>query len=62
MRLRRICSTDKFFETQLSKLECYLVSRGYKRRFVIEQISRAQKISRNEARKEKKHITRETTD
>ena len=54
LRLRGICSMDNFFETWSSELQCCLVRRGYKIRFVKEQISRAQKMAHNEALKEKK--------
>ena len=54
LRLRGICSMDNFFESWSFESECCLVRRGYKRRFVKEQISRAQQMARNEALKEKK--------
>ena len=47
LRLSRICSTDNFFETRSSELENYLIKRGYKRRFIKEQITRAKQVPQN---------------
>ena len=48
IRLRRNCSTDYFFETLSSEVESYLMKRGYKRRFIKEQITRAKQVPPNE--------------
>ena len=47
VRLRRICSTDNFFETRSSELESYLMKRGYRRRFIKQQIIRAKQVPPN---------------
>ena len=46
LRLRRICSTDKAFETRAAQLTSYLLKRGYSHKFVTKQIQRAADISR----------------
>ena len=40
LRLRRICSKDEFFEHRSAELLSYLTKRGYKDRFVKQQILR----------------------
>ena len=56
--LNSIHPTIKF----TSELESYLITRGYKRRFIKEQITRAKQIPRNEALKGNKPATRDTSD
>ena len=41
VRLRRICSTDEFFNTDSSALTTHLIKRGYKHRLVKEAIEKA---------------------
>ena len=48
LRLRRICSKNFFFEKRTQDLCSFLVERGYKRKFVEEQIGRARAINRSE--------------
>ena len=62
LRLRRICSTDEFFERRSAELQTYLTKRGYKRRFIQDQISRAKQIPRNEGLKEQKQASKDTSD
>ena len=62
LRLRRICSTDEFFKHRSAELQAYLTKRGYKRRFIQDQISRAKQIPRNEALKEQKQASKDTSD
>ena len=52
LRLRRICPKDEFFELRSAELLSYLIKRGYKERFVREQISRAKQIPRSETLQE----------
>ena len=52
---------DNFFETGSSELGSHLTKRGYKRRFIKEQITRAKQVPRNEALKENKPATKHTT-
>ena len=40
LRLRRICSTDEFFNTRSSALTTYLIKRGYKHRFVKDAVEK----------------------
>ena len=49
MRLRRICSTNDAFERRAKELNKYLVARGYRERFVRDQIRRAKSKTREEA-------------
>ena len=49
LRIRRICSTDKTFEKRAKELTKYLVTRGYRERFVKGQIRKAKSIFREEA-------------
>ena len=48
LRLRRICSKNVFFEKRTQDLCSFLVERGYKRKFVEEQIGRARAMNRSE--------------
>ena len=50
LRLRCICSTETSFDNRATELKNYLTKRGYKDNFVKEQIRRAKRIPRNEAR------------
>ena len=52
LRLRRISSKDEFFERRSAELLSYLIKRGYKERFVREQISRAKQIPSSETLQE----------
>ncbi|XP_078372690.1 uncharacterized protein LOC144656333 [Oculina patagonica] len=56
--LRRICSTENFFEHRVKELQQYLVKRGYKQRFISEQIDRARLVSRAESLQEHTRETR----
>ena len=60
LRLRRICSKNSFFEKRASDLCRVLEERGYKKKYVEEQINRARKTSRDEvlAEKPRKENTR----
>ncbi|XP_078362365.1 uncharacterized protein LOC144646592 [Oculina patagonica] len=58
LRLRRICSTENFFEHRVKELQQYLVKRGYKQRFISEQIDRARLVSRAESLQEHTRETR----
>ena len=49
LRLRRICSTEAAFEKRSDDLKKYLVTRGYRERFVREQIRKAKSKTRKEA-------------
>ena len=53
---------DNFFETRSSELGRYLTKRGYKRRFIKEQVTKAKQVPGNEALKENKPATKDTTD
>ena len=55
LRLRRICSKDEFFEHRSAELLSHLTKRGYKDRFVKEQILRAKQIPRSETLQEHNH-------
>ena len=46
LRLRRICSSDAFFEKRAGELCNYLVCRGYNRDFVEKEIEKARRIPR----------------
>jgi hypothetical protein len=41
MRLKRICHSDKVFESRLQELKGFLVKRGYNSEFVESQFKRA---------------------
>ena len=49
MRLRRICSTMEAFERRAKDLTDFLVARGYKRRYIKQQIHRARLVARKDA-------------
>ena len=55
LRLRRICSKDDFFKHRSAELLSYLTKRGYKDRFVKEQILKAKQIPRSETLQEHNH-------
>ena len=46
LRIRRICSTNAFFEKRARELCNYLVKRGYNRDHVEREIDRAHRIPR----------------
>ena len=48
LRLRRICSTNEVFNKRADELSKYLVARGYRERFVREQIRKAKLKTREE--------------
>ena len=49
LRLRRICSTDEFFNTRSSALTTHLIKRGYKHRFVKDAMEKVRQIPRSTA-------------
>ena len=49
LRLRRIFSTDKFFNTRSSALTTHLIKRGYKHRFVKDAMEKVRQIPRSTA-------------
>ncbi|KAL9966489.1 hypothetical protein ACROYT_G024571 [Oculina patagonica] len=49
LRLRRICSTNNYFENRIKELHAILLERGYKNRLVKESITRARSKTREEA-------------
>lgn len=49
LRLRRICSLEEFFDDRARRLTEFLVARGYEKSFVMRQINRAKRITREEA-------------
>ena len=49
LRLRRICSTDEFFNTRSDALTTYLIKRGYPHRFIKEEIEKVRHIPRSKA-------------
>ena len=51
LRLRRICSTDHFFNKRCYELINYLALRGYSRRLLKREVNRVRNISRQEALK-----------
>ena len=51
LRLRRICSTDEFFNTRSDALTSHLIKRGYKYRFVKDEIDKVRQIPRSRALK-----------
>ena len=46
LRLRRICSTDEFFNTRSDALTSHLIKRGYKYRFIKDEIDKVRQIPR----------------
>ena len=48
-RLRRVCSTNEFFNTRSSALTTHLIKRGYKHRLVKDAIERVRQIPRSTA-------------
>ena len=52
LRLRRICSKPCFFEERSTNLKEFLTARGYKKKFVEDQIERARQLSREETLRE----------
>ena len=54
LRLRRICSTEIALQKRFEELQHYLVKRGYKERFVKQQIDRTRQILREQALQENK--------
>ena len=52
--LRRICSTEIALQKRFEELQHYLVKRGYKERFVKQQIDRTRQILREQALQENK--------
>ena len=44
LRLRRICSTDEFFNTRSDALTSHLIKRGYKYRFIKDKIDKVRLI------------------
>ena len=52
LRLRRICSTDEFFNTRSDALTTHLIKRGYPHRFIKEEI----KYAKFHAAKPSKHL------
>ena len=44
LRLRRICSTDEFFNTRSDALTSHLIKRGYKYRFIKDEIDKVRQI------------------
>ena len=51
LRLRRICSTDEFFNTRPDALASHLIKRGYKYRFIKDEIDKVRQIPRSRALK-----------
>ena len=49
LRLRRICSTDEFFNTGSDALTTHLIKRGYPHRFIKEEIEKVRYIPRSKA-------------
>ena len=47
LRIRRICSTDKFLKTRLGQLKNNLKRRGYKQNIIKKSFSKANNISRS---------------
>ena len=52
-RIRRICSTNAFFEKRARELYNYLVERGYKKDHVEREIDRARRIPRADTLRDK---------
>lgn len=53
LRIRRICSTNAFFEKRARELCNYLVKRGYKKDHVEREIDRARRIPRADTLRDK---------
>ena len=51
LRLRRICSTDEFFNTLSDALTSHLIKRGYKYRFIKDEIDKVRQIPHSRALK-----------
>ena len=51
LRLRRICSTDEFFNTRSDAFTSHLIKRGYKYRFIKDEIDKVRQIPRSRALK-----------
>ena len=49
LRLRRICSTDEFFNTRSNALATHLIKRGYQHRFLKEEMEKVRQIPRSKA-------------
>ena len=49
LRLRRICSTEEFFNTRSDALTSHLIKSGYKYRFIKDEIDRVRQIPRSRA-------------
>ena len=49
LRLRRICSTDEFFNTCSNALTTHLIKKGYQHRFVKEDVEKVRQIPRSKA-------------
>ena len=56
LRIRRICSSNNFFEKRVSELSNYLVERGYRKDHVERQIDRARRISRADSLRDKERV------
>ena len=54
LRLRRICSTEIALQKRFEELQHYLAKRGYKERFVKQQIDRTRQIPPEQALQENK--------
>ena len=61
LRIRRICSTDHFFDQPSKELVNYLMKRGYSRPFLQRAVTRVRAITRHETLKQQEH-TNSTTD
>ena len=49
LRLRRICSSDEFFNTRSNALTTHLIKRGYQHRFLKEEMEKVRQIPRSKA-------------
>ena len=49
LRMRRICSSDTFFDKRISDLKNWLYGRGYKKEIVDSQIERVNSLDRDQA-------------
>ena len=56
LRLNRICSNNKFFDTRCNNLEAWLISRGYSAGMVRHEILKARKFRRDELLNREKAI------
>ena len=52
-RIRRICWSDELFEIRLTELCTFLLSRGYKKRSIMDFFERARQVPRDKAKKDK---------